>query len=397
MNVLVLNAGSSSLKYQLFNMQTGEVSAKGVCDRVGTTEALHVYEAGEVEQEEQLSLLNHLEAIKAAVAALTHPHHGVIQDLSEINAIGHRVVHGGDYFVESVVIDDEVIARIEECVGLAPLHNPAGLAGIRACVELMEGTPQVAVFDTSFHQTMPAKAYRYPLPTKYFEDLKIRRYGFHGTSHRYVAQRAAEFLGKPVEDLRLITCHLGNGCSIAAINKGKSVDTSMGFTPLDGLMMGTRTGSIDPAILLYLEDYQGMSAEDINKLLNKESGLLGVSELSNDLRDVGTAAKDGNEKAQLAIDMYAYYAKRFIGSYTFAMGAVDAIVFTAGVGENAVDMRQMMLEGLEEQGIIIDAELNAKRGGDRSISADESAVKVLVIPTNEELMIAQDVKSLVGS
>jgi len=378
-------------------MQTGEVSAKGVCDRVGTTEALHVYEAGEVEQEEQLSLLNHLEAIKAAVAALTHPHHGVIQDLSEINAIGHRVVHGGDYFVESVVIDDEVIARIEECVGLAPLHNPAGLAGIRACVELMEGTPQVAVFDTSFHQTMPAKAYRYPLPTKYFEDLKIRRYGFHGTSHRYVAQRAAEFLGKPVEDLRLITCHLGNGCSIAAINKGKSVDTSMGFTPLDGLMMGTRTGSIDPAILLYLEDYQGMSAEDINKLLNKESGLLGVSELSNDLRDVGTAAKDGNEKAQLAIDMYAYYAKRFIGSYTFAMGAVDAIVFTAGVGENAVDMRQMMLEGLEEQGIIIDAELNAKRGGDRSISADESAVKVLVIPTNEELMIAQDVKSLVGS
>jgi len=396
MNVLVLNAGSSSLRYQLINMQTEEVVAKGLCERVGTNEGVHNYELAGVEMTDELALPSHREAVKAVLDALTNPNFGVVKDLSEINAIGHRVVHGGDYFSQSVIIDDEVVLRIDECVALAPLHNPAALAGIRACLELMPETPQVAVFDTSFHQTMPPKAFRYPLPTEYYEEYKIRRYGFHGTSHRYVAQRTADFLGVPLEQLNIIVCHLGNGCSVAAIRGGKSVDTSMGFTPLDGLMMGTRTGSIDPAILLYLIEDKGMTAQEANQLVNKKSGLLGISEISNDLRDVIAAAKDGDDKAQLALDMYAYSIRRYLGFCTFSMGRADAIVFTAGVGENAVLMRQMILEGLEDQGIILDDELNALRGKDRLISAADSKVKVLVIPTNEELMIAGDVQSLVG-
>ena len=395
MNVLVLNAGSSSLRYQLINMETKEVVAKGLCERVGTDEGVHNYELAGVEMVDDLALPSHREAVAAVLAALTNPGYGVVGSLDEIHAIGHRVVHGGDYFTQSVVITDEVVQRIDECVALAPLHNPAALSGIRACLELMPETPQVAVFDTAFHQTMPAKAYRYPLPTKFYEDLKIRRYGFHGTSHRYVAQRAADFLGVPLAGLRLIVCHLGNGCSVAAINGGKSVDTSMGFTPLDGLMMGTRTGSIDPAILLYLIEDKGMSATEVNTLVNKKSGLLGVSEVSNDLRDVIALAESGDEKGQLALDMYAYSIRRYLGFCTFSMGKVDAIVFTAGVGENASLMRKMILEGLEEQGIILDEERNAVRGKDRYISTDDSPVKVLVIPTNEELMIAGDVKELV--
>ncbi|MCL2530445.1 MAG: acetate kinase, partial [Coriobacteriia bacterium] len=306
MNVLVLNAGSSSLRYQFINMDTKEVVAKGLCERVGTDTGVHNYELGGVEMVDELALPSHREAVAAVLAALTNTSYGVVGSLDEIHAIGHRVVHGGDYFTQSSIITDEVVQRIEECVALAPLHNPAALAGIRACLELMPNTPQVAVFDTAFHQTMPAKAYRYPLPNKFYEEFKIRRYGFHGTSHRYVAQRAADFLDVPLEDLRIIVCHLGNGCSVAAINGGKSVDTSMGFTPLDGLMMGTRTGSIDPAILLYLIEDKGMSASEVNTIVNKKSGLLGISGVSNDLRDVIALAEGGDENAQLAMDMYAY-------------------------------------------------------------------------------------------
>ena len=396
MNVLVLNAGSSSLRYQFINMDTKEVVAKGLCERVGTDSGVHNYELGGVEMVDELALPSHREAVAAVLAALTNTSYGVVSSLDEVHAIGHRVVHGGDFFTQSTVINDEVVQRIEECVALAPMHNPAALAGIRACLELMPSTPQVAVFDTAFHQTMPAKAFRYPLPNKFYEEFKIRRYGFHGTSHRYVAQRAADFLDVPIEDLKLIVCHLGNGCSVAAINGGKSVDTSMGFTPLDGLMMGTRTGSIDPAILLYLIEDKGMSATEVNTIVNKKSGLLGVSEASNDLRDVIALAEAGDEKAQLAMDMYAYSIRRYLGFCTFSMGKVDAIVFTAGVGENASLMRKMILEGLEEQGIILDDELNATRGKDRFISSADSKVKVLVIPTNEELMIAGDVQELVA-
>lgn len=394
MNVLVFNAGSSSLKYQLVNMDTEEEISKGLCERVGTSSSFHKHGIDINEQVISVYLANHLEAVKAVIEALTHPEYGEIKDLSEIHAIGHRVVHGGDYFSESVVITDEVIARIEECSQLAPLHNPAALAGIRACNELMADKIQVAVFDTAFHQTMPPKAYMYPLPYEYYEQHKIRRYGFHGTSHRYIAERAAAFMGKPLDELKMITCHLGNGCSLAAIDHGVSVDTSMGFTPLEGLMMGTRTGSIDPAIVLYLIDELGMTTAEVNELMNKKSGLLGISGLSNDLRDVRAATEAGDERAALAYEMYSNSVKKFIGSYVFALGDVDAIILTAGVGENCDRMRRMIFGGLESLGIIIDQELNAKRGGERMISAKDSRVKVMVIPTNEELMIAQDVKAL---
>lgn len=394
MNVLVLNAGSSSLKYQLLNMQTEEVIAKGLCERVGTNEGIHTYECGSYEQVDTLALPSHHEAVKAMLDALLNTEHGVISDLSEIQALGHRVVHGGDFFSESVVITDEVVQRIEECIQLAPLHNPAALSGISACSDLMPGKVQVAVFDTAFHQTMPPHAYRYALPNEYYEQHKIRRYGFHGTSHRYVAERTAALLEKPLEETKIITCHLGNGCSLTAVDGGRSVDTSMGFTPLEGLMMGTRCGSLDPAIVLYLIDELGMSTAEVNTLFNKESGLLGISGLSNDMRDVETAEASGDERAQLALDLYAYYAKRYLGSYTFALGKVDALVFTAGVGENGSSMRARIVEGLEQQGICLDKEKNALRGGERFISTDDSPVKVLVIPTNEELMIARDVMEL---
>lgn len=395
MNILVLNAGSSSLKYQLINMETEEVMAIGLCERVGTEDSFHKYEHGGSEIVDKVHLADHHDAVQAVLEMLAHPEQGVISALSEITAVGHRVVHGGDYFSESVIIDDEVMQRIDECCKLAPLHNPAGLAGIKACTDLMPATNQIAVFDTAFHQSMPAKAYRYALPNECYEEHKIRRYGFHGTSHRYVTERSAAFLGQPVEELKLITCHLGNGCSLTAVDGGKSVDTTMGFTPLEGLMMGTRCGNIDPAIVLYLIDDMGMSTKEVNTLMNKKSGLLGISGSSNDLRDVCEAAEAGNEQAQLAVDMYAHSIIKFIGAYAFELGKVDAIVFTAGVGENSALMRSKVLSGLEAQGIELDEELNSKRGGDRSISTPSSRVKVLVIPTNEELMIAKDVAALI--
>lgn len=394
MNVLVLNAGSSSLKYQLINMDTERAIATGLCERVGTEQSFLKHGNGSEELVRDIHLPDHREAVKAVIDVLTDPESGAIKDLSEIQAIGHRVVHGGDYFAESVVIDDEVISRIEECSKLAPLHNPAALSGILACVELMPDMSQVAVFDTAFHQTMPPKAYMYALPYEYYAEQRIRRYGFHGTSHRYVSERAAEFLGRPLAGLRTITCHLGNGCSISAVDGGRSVNTSMGFTPLEGLMMGTRCGNIDPAIVLHLIDVVGMSTSEVNTLMNKQSGLLGVTGRSNDLRDVCEAAEGGDERAALALEMYANSILHHIGSYAFELGGVDVIVFTAGVGENSVDMRRMVLEGLGAFGISLDPERNAQRGGERIISTDDSRVKVLVIPTNEELMIAKDVKEL---
>ncbi|MDR1089328.1 MAG: acetate kinase [Coriobacteriales bacterium] len=394
MNVLVLNAGSSSLKYQLVDMDTEEVITRGLCERVGTPLSFHKHGVDSDECVIHRPLPSHHAAVLAVLEALTHPEYGAIADLSEIQGIGHRVVHGGDYFAESVIITDEVIARIEECSQLAPLHNPAALAGIQSCGELMPDKVQVATFDTAFHQSMPPRAYRYALPPEYYEQHRIRRYGFHGTSHRYVAEQAALFLQRPLDELKLITCHLGNGCSLTAIDGGRSVDTSMGFTPLEGLMMGTRSGSIDPAIVLYLIDELGMDTAEIGALLNRLSGLLGVSQSSNDMRDVRDAAEAGNADAALALELYAHAVLHYLGSYVFALGGVDAIVFTAGVGENSADMRQKILTGLEGLGICLDAERNAARGGERTISSDDSQVKVLVIPTNEELMIARDVKAL---
>ncbi|MDR1358898.1 MAG: acetate kinase, partial [Coriobacteriales bacterium] len=356
MNILVLNAGSSSLKYQLVDMDTEEVITRGLCERVGTPSSFHKHGVDSDERVIHRALPDHRAAVEAVLGELTHPEHGEIADLSEIQGIGHRVVHGGDYFAESVVITDEVIARIEECAQLAPLHNPAALAGIQACRRLMSDKVQVATFDTAFHQSMPPKAYRYPLPPEYYERHRIRRYGFHGTSHRYVAEQAALFMNRPLSELKLITCHLGNGCSLTAIDGGRSVDTTMGFTPLEGLMMGTRSGSIDPAIVLYLIDELGMDTAEVNALLNRLSGLLGVSQSSNDLRDVADAAKAGNAEATLALELYAYAVLRALGSYVFVLGGVDAIVFTAGVGENSSEMRQRILAGLEDLGICLDPE-----------------------------------------
>jgi acetate kinase len=394
MNVLVLNAGSSSLKYQFINMDTEKVITKGLCERVGIGESFHKHGIDINERVISLYLADHHDAVKAVLEALVHPEYGSIQDLSEIHAVGHRVVHGGDYFSESIIINDEVIARIDECSSLAPLHNPAALAGIRACRSLMPDMAQVAVFDTAFHQTMPPKVYRYPLPNEYYEKHRIRRYGFHGTSHRYVAERTAAVLEQPLASLRLITCHLGNGCSLAAIDRGVSIDTSMGFTPLEGLMMGTRSGSIDPAIVLYLIDNLGMTTAEVGEVMNKKSGLLGISGLSNDLRDVRAAAEAGNEYATLAYEMYANSVKKCIGAYVFALGGVDAIALTAGVGENCDCMRRMIFEGLADLGIAVDEQLNRVRGPERIISTPSSRIKLLVIPTNEELMIAKDVRAL---
>jgi acetate kinase len=396
MYVLVMNTGSSSLKYQLIDMSREEVVAKGLCERVGSPDSFHSFSVGDVEQSVDLPLPNHHAAVKEVLDRLADPAGGAVKSLDEIDAIGHRVVHGGEYFSESVVIDDEVISKIEACVILAPLHNPACLMGIEACRTLMPNKQQVAVFDTAFHQTMPAHAFLYPLPYEAYAAHKIRKYGFHGTSHRYVAARAAQFLGRPLDELKLITCHLGNGCSITAVDKGVSIDTSMGLTPLDGLMMGTRCGSIDPAIATYLMRTQNLSPQEVDDMMNKKSGLLGVTGLSNDLRDVRAASDAGNERATLAYMMYAYAVKRFIGQYAFALAGVDAVVLTAGVAENDDRTRRMVFEDLENFGMVIDQELNLKRGKERAISTEDSPVKILVIPTNEELMIARDVVALVG-
>ena len=396
MKILVMNAGSSSLKYQLFDTATETVVAKGLCERVGASDSFHTYEIDDNENLVNVCLKDHHDAVSTVLDTLCDSQIGVITDLAEIDAVGHRVVHGGEYFSSSVRIDEDVLAKIKECSKLAPLHNPAAITGIEACTDLMRDKPQIAVFDTAFHQSMPPKSYVYPLPYGMYESHRIRRYGFHGTSHRYVAERAAEMLGRSLAELKLITCHLGNGCSITAVDRGFSVDTSMGLTPLEGLMMGTRCGSIDPAIVTFLIEELETTPLEINSIMNKKSGLLGISGLSNDLRDIQKAADAGDKRAALAIDMYAYSVRRYIGSYTFAMGGTDAIVFTAGVGENSERMRRMILEGLEGVGIVLDADLNAKRGGKRVISAADSSVKVLVIPTNEELMIVKDVAALIG-
>jgi acetate kinase len=397
MYILVINAGSSSLKYQLVDRDTQALVDKGLCEKVGSDDSFHRHGIDNDEKVVGVHLDNHYDAVKTVLDTLLDPRQGIVESLDEIVAIGHRVVHGGEYFNESVIIDDEVIARIDECSSLAPLHNPPALMGIAACRELMPHALQVAVFDTAFHQTLPPKAFMYPLPYEMYETHRIRKYGFHGTSHRYISQRAAAILERPLEELKLVTCHLGNGCSVTAVENGVSVDTSMGFTPLEGLMMGTRCGSIDPAIIVHLVNVLGMRLEDVEDMMNRQSGLLGVSGLSNDLRDIRAATDAGHERAILAYDMYSNSVKRYIGQYVFAMAGVDAIVLTAGVGENCDRMRRLIFAGLEPVGIVLDQAKNMLRGFERIISSDESRVKVIVIPTNEELMIVQDVSRLLAT
>lgn len=395
MNVLVLNAGSSSLKYQLINVETHEVLAKGICERVGSAEAFHKHGIDENEVVIDTPMPDHNAAMALVLEALTSGPTKAIDSLDDIDAVGHRVVQGGKYFDRSVLIDDDVVAKIDELAELAPLHNKAALMGIEACREQMPGKPMVAVFDTSFFQTIPPKAYMYPLPYELYEKHAIRKYGAHGTSHRYIAERAAAFMDEPLEDLKLITCHLGNGCSISAIDHGVAVDTSMGLTPLDGLMMGTRCGAIDPAIVPFIMEKENLTAAEVNDLMNKKSGLLGISGISNDLRSVRQASEEGDERAQLAYDMYSNSAKKYIGQYIAVMGGVDAIVLTAGVGENCDKMRRMIFSGLQPLGIVLDEEKNRHRGFERIISTDDSAVQIIIIPTNEEYMIARDTYEIV--
>jgi len=394
MKILVLNSGSSSLKYQLFNMDDESVMAKGLVEKIGLegSELTH-RPTGMDKVNIQTSIPNHGVAIELVVAALTDANHGVIKEMKEIDAVGHRVVHGGTKFTKSCIIDETVIAAVEELTDLAPLHNPPAVTGIRACQEKLPGVPMVAVFDTAFHQTMPASSYLYGIPYEYFEKYQIRRYGFHGTSHRFVAARCQELLGNP-EHSNIITCHLGNGSSLAAVKDGKVMDTSMGFTPLAGVLMGTRTGDIDPAIVTFLMKKEGLDAAGMDAVLNKKSGLQGLSGVSSDMRYVQEAADNGNEQAQMALDVFEKTVIRFIGSYAAELNGVDAIVFTAGIGENAISNRQSFCEKLSFLGIDFDAEANNCRGKEVEITKPGSKVKVFVIPTDEELMIARDTKSL---
>ncbi len=397
MKVLVINAGSSSLKYQLLDTGTQDVLAKGLCERIGI-DGRFTYKAPGRETVDAVSIPmpTHAEAIQAVLDALVDPANGVISSMKEIDAVGHRVVHGGETFASSVKIDDKVMAAIEECVPLAPLHNPANITGIKACIAVMgPEVPQVAVFDTAFHQTMPPVAYTYAIPYEYYENDKVRRYGFHGTSHKYVTQRAADMLGKPIESLKLISCHLGNGSSVAAVKYGKSVDTSMGFTPLAGLPMGTRAGDLDAGILEFLMKKYGLDIDAMLNILNKKSGVLGVSGVSSDFRDLSKAGEEGNARAALALDIFSYSVKKYIGSLAAVMGGVDAIIFTAGVGENDADQRMAIASGLEFMGVKMDPDANNVRGKEAVISAIDSKVQVLLIPTNEELMIALDTAALV--
>lgn len=397
MNVLVINAGSSSLKYQLIDMDTQAVLAKGLCERIGIegSRLKHTPSGRDTVMIEK-PMGDHSNAIQMVIDALVDKDHGVISDMKAIDAVGHRVVHGGEFFNQSVIIDEDVKKKIDECSALAPLHNPANLIGIEACQKAMPGVPMVAVFDTAFHQTMPAEAYMYALPYEYYEKYKIRKYGFHGTSHYYVAHRCAAMMNRPIEELRIITLHLGNGSSITAVNKGKSVDTSMGFTPLAGVPMGTRSGLIDPAIIPFIMEKENLSLEDVNTVLNKKSGVYGVSGLSSDFRDLETAAAEGNKRAQLALDMFEYSVKRYIGFYASVMGGVDALVFTAGVGENNIPMRERVLSNMEFMGIACDPEKNNVRGKETEITKDGAKVRSFVIPTNEELTIALDTEKLLS-
>ncbi len=389
--IFVVNCGSSSIKYQLLNMDGEQVLAKGLIERIGMEgSVLKHTPTGKYTVDISAEIPDHSIGIQMALDALTNEEYGVIHSMDEIDAVGHRVVHGGERFTDSVLISDDVLNGIEACAEIAPLHNPPNLYGIKACMRLMYNTPQVAVFDTAFHQTMPRVAYLYGLPYEMYVKYGLRRYGFHGTSHKYVAQQAAEMMGEHMSDLRFITCHLGNGASIAAIKYGKSIDTSMGYTPLEGLVMGTRSGEIDPAIIPFLMEKENMNAQQIDDYLNRRSGILGISGLSSDFRDLESAANRGDERSQLAIDIFAYKVKKYIGGYVAAMGGVDAIIFTAGLGENSPFMRDKICNGLEYLGTRVDPELNKLRGKQMEISIKRARVKIFVIPTNEELVIARD-------
>ena len=394
MNVLIINAGSSSLKYQLMDPDTGVVSAKGLCERIGIDGRL-THKVGGNKVVKDIPMPTHSEAISATLEILQDAEVGVIKSVSEIDAVGHRVVHGGKSFVASCVIDDAVIADIEKCIPLGPLHNPANLMGIRACQSVMPTTPQVAVFDTAFHMTMPPKAYRYAIPTEYYENDSIRRYGFHGTSHMYVARRTAELLGKT--EFKMVNCHLGNGSSMAAIKDGKCQDTTMGLSPLAGVPMGTRSGDIDPCVVQFICNKYGMSVDECLSMLNKKSGMLGISGVSSDFRDLEQGAKDGNEACALARDKFAYEVAKYVGAYAAALNGLDVLTFTAGVGENDGGIRAAVCEYLGFLGVKIDPALNAKRGEEMMISTPDSKVQVWVVPTNEELMIAKDTAELVNA
>ena len=396
MKVLVINAGSSSLKYQLLDTGSQNVLAKGLCERIGIDGKFTYKAPGKaVVDARDVAMPTHSEAIQTVLNALVDPENGVIASMREIDAVGHRVVHGGETFAHSVRIDGQVLSAMEACVPLAPLHNPANILGVKACSAVMgPNVPQVAVFDTAFHQTMPPVAYTYALPYEYYQQDKVRRYGFHGTSHKYVTQRAADMLGKPIESLKLISCHLGNGSSVAAVAGGKSVDTSMGFTPLAGVPMGTRSGDLDAGILEYLMNKHGMDIKEMLNVLNKKSGVQGLSGVSSDFRDLCAARDAGNGRAALALDLFNYGVKKYIGAYAAAMGGVDAVIFTAGVGENDAAQRMAIASGLEFMGIKMDPDANSVRGKEAIISAIDSKVKVLLIPTNEELMIALDTAEL---
>ena len=395
MKVLVINSGSSSIKYQLINMENESVLAKGLVERIGIEGSRLEQEVAGEEFEIEKEISDHEVGMELVINTLTDDDKGVISDVDEINAVGHRVVHGGEYFDSSVIVDEDVKEKIKESSNLAPLHNPANLMGVEVCEELIPEAPQVVTFDTAFHQSIPEQAYMYALPHEYYEDYGVRRYGFHGTSHKFVAQRTAEEMDKDIEDLKIITCHLGNGASVAAVKNGKSYDTSMGLTPLEGLMMGTRCGDLDPAAVPFIMEKEDLSPQEMDEVMNNESGFLGVSGISSDTRDIEEAAEEGNERAQLALDMFAYRVRKYIGSYAAAMNGVDAVVFTAGIGENAIAMREDICTDLDYLGIEIDEDKNDVRGETQEISSDDAEVKVFTIPTNEELVIARDTKELV--
>ncbi len=399
MNILVINCGSSSLKYQLIDMNGEAVLAKGLVERIGIEGSRIKHDTtGKDRVVIEEPMKDHKRALELVLNAVVHAEYGAIKSLDEINAVGHRVVHGGEDFAESVIIDEKVMAAIEKNSELAPLHNPPNIIGINACKELMPTTPMVAVFDTAFHQTIPADNYIYAIPYEYYEKYKIRRYGFHGTSHKYVSQRAAEMLGKDIKDLNIVTCHLGNGSSVTAVQGGKSMDTSMGFTPLEGLAMGTRSGDIDPAIIPFIMDKENLTFDEVNNMLNKKSGVLGVSGISSDFRDLEIAEEEGNVRAKLALDIFANRVKKYIAAYAAQMCRIDVLVFTAGIGENSDSMRARICEGLECLGIKVANELNdGVRGVEKVISKDLTATTVMVIPTNEELMIARDTLELVSN
>ncbi len=397
MKVLVINCGSSSLKYQIIDMTDESVIAKGKCDKINLDGSFIQYKCPvkDVSFEKEVPMKNHSDAIKAVIEELTNAEHGAVKDVSEISAVGHRVVHGGELFAESVIITEEVISAVEKCNDLAPLHNPANIIGIRACQELMPNVPMVAVFDTAFHQTMPKEAYLYGLPYEYYEKYKVRRYGFHGTSHRYVTLRAAEILGKKPEEMNMISCHLGNVASLCAIKNGKSIDTSMGLTPLEGLTMGTRSGDIDPAIIKFIMEHEGLTINEVNDIINKKSGLLGISGSTSDVRDLKEIRDGGDQMAELALRIFAYRTKKYIGSYMAALGNVDLITFEGGIGEFNQDVVAMIVRDLEGLGIKYDESKIDTFGKEEVISTSDSKIKMMVIPTNEELMIARDAVSLI--